>query len=97
MSVTIDQLKDLARRLKFDMTPEQYQTLKDEFETIIRQMELIGQIDRADTVTPMTFPMIFDTVGLREDIPEEPLKVEEVTQNAKEVDAGQIKVKKVVG
>lgn len=97
MGITIEQLKELARRLKFDMTEAQYQTLKDEFETMIRQMELIGHITNADTVEPMTFPLHFETVGMRDDIPEQPLKVEDVLKNAKDKDYGQIKVKKVVG
>jgi aspartyl/glutamyl-tRNA(Asn/Gln) amidotransferase C subunit len=97
MAITIEFLKDLAHRLKFDMTQEQYQTLQDEFHTIIHQMDLIGQIKDIDNVAPMTFPFEFDTAGLREDVAESPLSVSEVIQNAKDHAQGQIKTKKVVG
>lgn len=97
MAITIEFLKDLARRLKFDMTEEQYQTLQDEFHTIIHQMELIGKIEGVDDLDPMTFPFDFETGGLREDEPEAPLSVNDVVANAKDVAQGQIKTKKVVG
>jgi len=97
MAITIEFLRELAHRLKFDMTAEQYQTLQDEFHTIIHQMDLIGQIKGIEHVAPMTFPFDFETAGLRDDVAESPLSVEEVIQNAKDHAQGQIKTKKVVG
>lgn len=97
MAITLEFLKDLARRLKFDMTEEQYKTLQDEFHTIIHQMDLIGKIEGVDHVEPMTFPFDFETGGLREDEPDDVLSIDDVTANAKDVAQGQIKTKKVVG
>ena len=89
-------LKDAALRLMFDMSDEQYETLEKEFEIIIKQMSLIGEIDGVD-VEPMTFPFNVTTDYLREDVAETPLTKEEVLSNAKDVLDGQIKLPKVVG
>ena len=90
-------LKDAAIRLMFDMSDEQYETLEKEFEIIIKQMNLIGEIDGVDEVEPMTFPFNVTTDYLREDVAETPLTKEEVLANAKDVLDGQIKLPKVVG
>ena len=90
-------LKDAALRLMFDMSDEQYETLEKEFEIIIKQMSLIGEIDGVDEVEPMTFPFNATTDYLREDVAETPLTKEEVLSNAKDVLDGQIKLPKVVG
>ena len=37
-------LKDYARKLMFDMEDKEYDTLQDEFEIILKQMELIENI-----------------------------------------------------
>ena len=49
-------LKKCANNLMFDMSEEQYQVLLKEFETITKQMELLGDIEGLSEVTPMTFP-----------------------------------------
>ena len=54
--IEIEKLKDYANKLMFDMNEEEYKTLQDEFETILKQMDLIGQIPDIDKVSPMTFP-----------------------------------------
>lgn len=97
MPITIEFLKELAHRLKFDMTPEQYQTLQDEFNTIIHQMDLIGDIKNIESVEPMTFPFLVETSGLREDEVDPVLSIDDVLANAKDQSQGQIKTKKVVG
>ena len=35
MKVSIEELKDLANRLKFDMHEDEYKTLQDEFEVVL--------------------------------------------------------------
>ena len=96
MRIDKEQLKDLATRLKFKMSEEEYDTLQDEFEVILSQMELLGEIKNADDVDPMTFPIMFESVGLREDEVEDVLPVEDVLKNSKDSVDGLIKVKKVV-
>ena len=96
MKVPIEELKDLANRLKFYMQEEEYETLQEEFEVVLSQMEMIGKIEDADEVEPMTFPFIYESIGLREDEPGEVLTKEEVLKNASDVSYDQVRVKKVI-
>lgn len=96
-TVNKEVLKDAASRLMFDMSDEQYDTLLNEFDIMIKQMKLIGDIEGVDNVEPMTFPFCVTTDYLRDDEVCEPLSKEEVLANAKEVVDGQIKLPKVVG
>jgi len=89
-------LKDAANRLLFDMSDEQYSTLLDEFHIIQSQFGLIGEIEGVDEATPMTFPFDVTIDVLRDDIPSEPIKKEEVLKNAGSVKDGQIKLPKVL-
>ena len=68
-----------------------------DFDVLIKQMEVLGEIEGLENVTPMTFPFDVSTSLLREDIPEESLTKEEILRNAKDVQDGQIKLPKVVG
>lgn len=95
--VNKDVLKDAANRLYFDMTDDQYETLLEEFDTIQSEFELMGRISGVDEATPMTFPFDVSIDYLRDDVPEEPLKAEDVLKNAGNVKDGQIKLPKVVG
>ena len=89
-------LKNTANKLMFDMTDEQYELLVKEFETLINQMELIGDIPEVDNAEPMTFPFEVTNDFLREDVVTSPLKQEEVLKNAADVVDGQIRLPKVV-
>jgi Asp-tRNA(Asn)/Glu-tRNA(Gln) amidotransferase C subunit len=44
----------------------------------------------------MTFPFIYESIGLREDEPGEVLTKEEVLKNASDVSYDQVRVKKVI-
>ena len=90
-------LKEAANKLMFDMSEEQYDTLLEEFEIIIKQMELISDIPGVDDAEPMTFPFDVTSSFLREDVPEEPLNRDDALKNAKDVVDGQIRLPKVVG
>ena len=92
-----DILKKCANNLLFDMSDSQYELLEKEFDVLIKQMEVLGEIEGLENVTPMTFPFDVSTSLLREDIPEESLTKEEILRNAKDVQDGQIKLPKVVG
>ena len=96
MRIEKETLKDLAARLKFRMSENEYDLLQEEFEIILSQMELIGQIENADSVEPLAFPFMFESVGLREDEVDNVLSVEDVIKNAKDSIDGLVKVKKVV-
>lgn len=90
-------LKDASSRLLFDMTEDQYDVLEKEFAILIKQMDLIGQIQGVDDFEPMTFPFDVTTDLLRDDVPSEPLSREIALHNAKDIVDGQIKLPKVVG
>lgn len=96
MKVSIEELKELANRLMFDMQESEYETLQEEFETILSQMEVIGEIEGTDEVSPMSFPFIYESIGLREDEPIEVLSKEEVLKNASDTCENQVRVKKVI-
>lgn len=95
--ISIEELKDLANRLKFDMSEEEYQTLQKEFEIILKQMDLIGQIENVDTIEPMTFPYQVTASWIREDEEKEGLELEELMSNIKDRMGNFVKVPKVVG
>ena len=95
--ISIEELKDLANRLKFDMSEEEYQTLQKEFEVILKQMDLIGQIENVDTIEPMTFPYQVTASWIREDEEKEGLELEELMSNIKDRMGNFVKVPKVVG
>lgn len=94
--VTKEKLKDYAAKLMFDMKDEEYETLLKEFEIILKQMDLIGEIDNISSVDPMTFPFVTYEAKLREDKEQESLSVDEVLKNAKHTLNDQVKVPKVV-
>ena len=89
-------LKGAANKLMFDMSDEQYDNLVAEFDILMKQMELIGEIPGVDNATPMTFPFEVTNTYLREDMASEPLKKEDALKNAHDVVDGQIRLPKVV-
>lgn len=92
-----EKLKKYARSLMFDMNDEEYTTLQEEFDIILKQMELINNIPNISEVEPMTFPFRLDEVRtLREDVVGDYLTVGEVLGNTKHQVNDQVKVPKVV-
>ncbi|MBQ2639929.1 MAG: Asp-tRNA(Asn)/Glu-tRNA(Gln) amidotransferase subunit GatC [Bacilli bacterium] len=89
-------LKDYANKLMFDMEDSEYETLQEEFDVILKQMELIGKIPNISSVEPMTFPYKNEDVDLREDEVRDYLTVGEVLDNTKYQVNDQVKVPKVV-
>ena len=97
IKITKETLKEAAEKLMFTMSDEEYQILLEEFESILKQMEFISQIEGVEEAVPMTFPFEVTTDYLREDEPEAPLNRESALKNAKDVVDGQIRLPKVVG
>ena len=91
-----DLLKKYARLLMFEMNDEEYTTLQEEFDVILKQMDLIGNIENIDEVEPMTFPFKNTDATLREDEVGDYLTVGEVLENAKFQVNDQVKVPRVV-
>lgn len=92
-----EKLKKYANLLMFDMNDEEYDTLQKEFSTILKHMDLIGEIPNISEVKPMTFPFVNDDVNLREDEVGDYLTTGEVLANSHHQANDQIKVPKVVG
>ena len=92
-----EKLKEYANRLMFDMDAEEYSVLQDEFEVILKQMDLIGKIKDIEKVSPMTFPYKNTDVELREDEIEESVPIEELLQNCDDATDREVSVPKVVG
>ena len=91
-----DKLKDYAAKLMFDMDEEEYDTLQKEFEVILKQMDLIGEIKNIKEVEPMSYPFVTYENELREDEIGDYLTVNEVLANTKYQVNDQVKVPKVV-
>ena len=91
-----EKLKEYANKLMFDMNEEEYKTLQEEFEIILKQMDLIGNVPNISDVSPMTFPFPNEDVSLREDEVGDYLTVSEVLENTKHQLNDQVKVPKVV-
>ncbi|MBQ6546547.1 MAG: Asp-tRNA(Asn)/Glu-tRNA(Gln) amidotransferase subunit GatC [Bacilli bacterium] len=91
-----EKLKEYANKLMFDMNEEEYKTLQEEFEIILKHMDLIGNVPNISDVSPMTFPFSNEDVSLREDEVGDYLTVSEVLENTKHQLNDQVKVPKVV-
>ena len=90
-------LKTAANKLMFTMKDSEYDTLLEEFDILLKQLDLIGEIPGVDEVEPMVLPYEVFTSYLREDEVEQPLDNQDVLKNADNVKDGQIRLPKVVG
>lgn len=95
--ITRDNIQDYALKLMFKMKEEEFSAFEKEFETILKHMDLITQIDGIEKVEPMTFPFKNKDVKLRSDIASSTLTSEEALKNAKETVYEEVKVPKIVG
>ena len=91
-----EKLRKYAKLLMFDMKEEEYETLQEEFEIILKQMDSIEQIPNIKDVKPMTFPFINTDASLREDEVKDYLTTGEVLANTKHQVDDQVKIPKVV-
>ena len=91
-----DTLKMLANKLMFTMEDSEYDTLLEEFDTMIKQMDLIGEIKGIEKVEPMTYPFPLEDVCLREDEVVDELSIDEILQNSGSNLYNQVKLPKVV-
>lgn len=96
--ITRNELDDLAKRLMFKMNDEEYKTLENEFDIILKQMELIDKIDGLSEAIPMTFPFDLNLNDdyLREDIYNNEIDFNDMVVNVKDYDDNRVKVPKVV-
>ncbi len=92
-------LKDYARKLMFDMEDKEYDTLQDEFEIILKQMELIENIKDIKKRQNHCFILMFlmkQKLRCDEVNEMEMLSVSEVLANTEHQVRDQVKVPRVV-
>ena len=94
--ITKEKLKNYAGKLMFDMDDAEYETLQKEFDVILKQMDLIGNIENISDVEPMTFPFELDSVELRNDEDSRNIEIEEALSNTGSKKGREIRVPKVV-
>ena len=94
--ISKQKLKDYANKLMFDMNDNEYETLQNEFEIILKQMNLIGEIEEIKGVEPMTFPFIIEDVVLRDDTISRCIETEEALSNCHGKKGNEVKVPRVV-
>lgn len=94
--VTKEVLQESANRIMIRLTDEELNNLLSDFDNIISQMKLIGDIPGVDDVEPMVFPFDVTSDFLREDEVEKPLPREDALKNTHDVVDGQIRLPKVV-
>ena len=96
--VSKSELEILAKKLMFEMKDSEYETLEKEFDIILKQMDLIGNIEDIDKVSPMTFPFELDNDDsyLREDIYNNEISFNDMLVNVKDYEDNRVKVPKVV-
>ena len=94
--ISKEKLKDYANKLMFDMEEKEYETLQQEFEIILQQMDLIGNIENIETVSPMTFPYINNEVVLRKDEDSHCIDIEDALKNCQMRKGREVKVPRVV-
>ena len=86
----------LANKLMFTMDDCEYDTLLEEFEMMIKQMDLIGNIDGIGNVEPLIYPFPLEEVELREDEVVDELEIDDILQNSGSTLYNQVKLPKVV-
>ena len=96
--ITRDNLELYAKKLMFEMNDDEYKTLENEFDVILKQMDLIGKIEDIDDVSPMTFSfdLELDDGYLRDDSYDNEICFDDMKINVKEYEGNRVKVPKVV-
>ena len=95
-NITVDNLKEYSKKLMFTMKEEEYSTLKDEFDILLKQVELIDKVPGIKDYEPMSFPFPLDDAYLRKDEAIESIPREEAFSNCKDVKDECVSVPKVV-
>ena len=96
--ISNSELESLAKKLMFEMNDDEYETLEKEFDVILKQMDLIGNIKDIDKVEPMTFPFDLELNDncLREDVYNNEINFNDMKINVKDYEDDRVKVPKVV-
>ena len=94
--VNKDVLREICHKLMFQINEDEYDKLLHDFDFILGQMKLIGEIENVDDASPMTFPFDASIDYLREDVVEETLSREDALKNCSSIENGEVILPKVV-
>lgn len=94
--ISIEKLKNYAEKLEFTMEESEYKTLQSEFDILLKQVDLIDNIDGIKDYEPLDFPFSLDDAYLREDEVSMSISVEDALSNCKDVKDNRVSVPKVV-
>ena len=89
-------LEELANKLMFTMDDSEYDTLAQEFNIILKQMDFVGKIKDIDKVEQLVYPFPLDNVVLRDDEVTEELEIDDILLNSGSNLYNQVKLPKVV-
>lgn len=87
--------RKLANQIMFDLSDQEIEELKEEFETLLEQLAILERID-TDGVEEMIYPFEDATSYLRHDEVDHVLTQNEALCNASSVKEGHVHVPKVV-
>lgn len=94
--INTETLEKLALKLNLTMSESEYNTLLDEFNIMLEQMNNIDAIEGISEVEPMSFPFPV-TYTLKSDDVVDNMPCEDVLSNSSEVFDKRVVVPKVVG
>lgn len=95
--IEINDLKKYAEKIEFTLKEEEYKTLQNEFEIILKQFELIDKIDTLKDYEPMAYPFLLEDSYFREDEVTMSLSSCDALKNCKDTESSCVKLPKVVG
>lgn len=89
-------IRKLLKKLYFTLSIEEIDLLIKEFKVLENYLKTLDTFVNEQNIEPLVFPLEMEINYLREDVPEKPLKQDEVLKNVSSKEAGQIKVGKVL-
>lgn len=91
----VNEIKDLAKRIMFEVSDEEANKIKKAFEIFDKQVAVLNEID-TENVEEMIYPFDVETTYLREDEVKHLLSKEDALANVSKVKEGHVVVPKVV-
>ena len=95
---TKEMVDDYADKLLIGLTEEENKMVLDEFEIIDKNIDVINKIPNIENVEPMTHALDNFEYELRDDVPEDSIRIEDLLSNCDDstVD-GEVVVPRMVG
>ncbi|MCI8330490.1 MAG: Asp-tRNA(Asn)/Glu-tRNA(Gln) amidotransferase subunit GatC [Bacilli bacterium] len=91
-----EKLNKYAENLEFKINEKEYETLQNEFDILLKQVEIISKIEGIKDYEPLDFPFPLENSYLREDKTNMKISREDALKNASETKNNCISVPKVV-